>query len=98
MTETYADPAAGLAYELHPEPMGNTFDPPNGADWFRCPVCPRQRADRAYSGFKGTYEALRAHLADAHALRVTEQHFTVTLGRWFADAGGVVRYVDDRPA
>lgn len=93
---TYADPHVGLTYTLKHWQTGNTYDPPNGADGWLCPLCPRELCNRAYDGFRGTYQALRGHLGDKHNVIITEQTITITLGRTFADAGGIVRYVDDR--
>ncbi|WP_375490213.1 hypothetical protein [uncultured Jatrophihabitans sp.] len=96
--DEYADPESGLTYDLHPLPVGNTYDPPRGADWFRCPLCARSRCDDAHpEAWRGTLAALRGHLGDVHNVRVTDQHITITVGRTFSDRGGVVRYVDDRP-
>lgn len=97
---TYIDPTEGLHVVLKIKPVGHTFDPPNGSEFYLCPVCPKPdyNADGGVTreglhGFGwGTMAALRAHLAGAHNLRVTDQRIELTLGSVFDEHGQVVRY------
>lgn len=103
LAPTYADPTEGLHVVLQVKPVGNTFDPPNGSEYYLCPVCPKPdyNAEGGVSreglhGFGwGTMEALRKHLA-SHNLRITDQRIELSLGSLFDEHGQVVRYVDDR--
>jgi hypothetical protein len=79
---THIDPTEGVEVNLKNKPVGNTYDPPAGADWWECPFC-----DDA-----GSYAGLRRHLATEHNLRVVESTITVRVNRQFDDDGQVVRY------
>lgn len=79
---TYADPAAGLTIELTNHPAGNTYDPPDGADWWDCPLCDN----------RCSIDGLRRHLSREHNLRVVGQRVTLRLGQMFDENGQVIRY------
>lgn len=89
---TYADPNDGLHFELTPLSIGYTYDPPEGADWWRCPLCARDTADRLGEAFKGDYNALRGHLGREHNVLITAQKLHVVIGAAYAPDGGTVRY------